>query len=398
MKGYRKFIIAIAALMVIYIIAETNRPKPIEWKVTLSRFDKGPYGAYILYSLLPDIFPNSEIISAREPMVDFVDYGEPENTAFIFVEPDLDLSKSESNTLIRYVEAGNYVFMSAAGVGKLLGDTLNLDYASRFGKVGDSTIINFVNPAIASKSGFGYRPLTLNTYFRKIDTAASTALGNNRQGDLNFLRIRLGEGTIFVHALPLCFSNDFLLTGANAEYAQKALSYLPKEVETVYWDEYHKSGRDGSLSPMRFILSNVWLRWAFRLGLLAMFCVLFFESKRRQRIIPIVSPLKNSTLDFVRIVGNAYFNRGDHKNLALKKITYFTEFVRTKFYLTTHPMDEDFVIAFAAKTGRSEADIAKLVELINYVNDSPSIDQETLLSLTRKIDGFYHEYGTESLN
>ena len=398
MKGYRKFIVAIAALIVIYIVAEFNRPKKIEWKVTLSRTDKGPYGAYVLYKLLPALFPGSEIISAREPMLDFVDYGEPENTAFVFIEPDLEISKSERNTLIRYVEAGNYVFISSAGLGKLLADTLKLEYASRFGNIGDSMTINFVNPALAAQTGFSYRPLTLNSYFRKVDTTASTAIGNNRRDDINFISMKLGKGTIFVHAIPLCFSNDFLLTGENAKYAEKALSYLPKDVTTIYWDEYHKLGREGSSSPMRFILGNVWLKWSFRLGLLAMLCILFFESKRRQKIIPIVSPLRNSTLDFVRTVGNAYFNRGDHKNLALKKITHFMEFIRSKFYLSTYPMDENFVAAFAAKTGKAEDDIRKLVGLIDYVNDSPSIDQETLLSLTQQIDVFYKEFGTESLN
>jgi hypothetical protein len=398
MKGYRKFIVAIAALVVIYIVAESNRPKKIEWKVTLSRHDKGPYGAYVLYKLLPALFPASEIISAREPMHELVNYGEPENTAFLFIEPDLEISKSERNTLIRYVKAGNYVFMSSAGVGKLLGDTLGLDYASRFGAMRDSVTINFVNPSLASNPGFSYRPLTLNAYFRKIDTTASIALGNNQRDDINFISMKLGKGTIFVHALPLCFSNDFLLSGENAEYAEKALSYLPKDVSTIYWDEYFKLGRDGSSSPMRFILGNVWLKWSFRLGLFAMLCVLFFESKRRQRIIPIVSPLRNSTLDFVRTVGNAYFNRGDHKNLALKKITHFTEFIRSKFYLSTSPMDESFTAALAAKTGKTEDDIRKLVGLIDYIYDSPSIDQETLLSLTQQIDVIYKEFGSESLN
>lgn len=398
MKGYRKFIVAIAALILIYVVAETNRPKTIQWKVTLSRTDKGPYGAYVLYNLLPALFPESEIISVREPMLDFVDNDEPENTAFIFIEPNLNLGRSERNTLIRYVEAGNYVFMSAASMGKLMNDSLKLSFARHFGEIGDSAKINFVNPVLASKSGFAYRPLTLNAYFKKVDTAATTALGNNQQNDVNFIRVKLGKGTIFVHALPLSFSNDFLLTADNSTYAETALSYLPKDVSTIYWDEYYKLGREGSDSPMRFVLGNVWLKWAFRLGLLAMLCVLFFESKRRQRIIPIVSPLKNTTLDFVRTVGSAYFNRGDHKNLALKKILYFTEFIRSKFYLSTQPLDENFITAFSAKTGRDEDDIRKLAGLIGYVMDSPSIDQETLLALTKQIDSFYTEFGTDLLN
>lgn len=43
-----------------------------------------------------------------------------------------------------------------------------------------------------------------------------------------------------------------------------------------------------------------------------------FESKRRQKFIPIIPPLHNSSLDFTETVGLLYFNKSDHSNLAEK--------------------------------------------------------------------------------
>lgn len=399
MKGYRKFLIAIGVLMLIYIIAETNRPKKLEWEVTMSKFDRGPFGAYVLYQLMSDFFSDVYLIPTREPIlntVEYVDDDETEKSAYILIEPNLNITKIERDALLRYANAGNYVFLAADNLGKLLNDTLKIKFSRRFNSV-DSVKINFENPSLKTKTGFSYRPFTLDAYFSKLDSSSAVALGRNSDGDINFFSMPVGKGMIYVHANPLCFSNDFLLTGSNADYASAALSYLPKDIETVYWDEYYKVGPEGSSSPMRFILSNVWLRWSFRLGLLAILGVLFFESKRRQRIIPIVTPLKNSTLDFVRTVGNAYFNRRDHKNMALKKISHFTEFVRSKFYISTQPLDDNFITAFAAKSGRSEEEIHKLVGLINYVNDFPQIDETTLLALNRDIDSYYQEFGVESV-
>ncbi|MEJ7677787.1 MAG: hypothetical protein WKG06_07955 [Segetibacter sp.] len=56
-----------------------------------------------------------------------------------------------------------------------------------------------------------------------------------------------------------------------------------------------------------------------------------FEMKRRQRIIPVITPLKNSTLDFVKTVASVYYNEKDNNGIADKKVNYFLEFVRSRF-------------------------------------------------------------------
>ena len=68
MKGYKKFIIAFIAIVTIYIVAEMNRPRPFNWELTLSKDDKDPYGGYILYQQLKDLFPRAEIKSYRLPV------------------------------------------------------------------------------------------------------------------------------------------------------------------------------------------------------------------------------------------------------------------------------------------------------------------------------------------
>ena len=61
-----------------------------------------------------------------------------------------------------------------------------------------------------------------------------------RNGNVNFLRIKYGEGNFFLNTVPLAFTNYHLLNSDNNEYVYKALSHLP--VQQTFWDDYYKDG------------------------------------------------------------------------------------------------------------------------------------------------------------
>jgi hypothetical protein len=88
-------------------------------------------------------------------------------------------------------------------------------------------------------------------------------------------------------------------------------------------------------------------------------------------------------------VGNVYFNQRDNKNIAAKKISYFLEFIRSNFFLSTSNMNQEFVEALAKKTGLEEQEVTQLVNLIKAVNESSYVNDETLLELNKKIDLFH---------
>src|SRR3954462_15477627 len=107
MKGYTKFIIAFAVIFTIYIVAEMNRPKPLNWDVTLSKDDKDPYGGYILYKQMKDLFPSTRISSYRLPVYNQINNFERSNTAYILIDPVMQLSANDLNEMLNYVVSGN---------------------------------------------------------------------------------------------------------------------------------------------------------------------------------------------------------------------------------------------------------------------------------------------------
>ncbi len=389
MKGYKRFIIVIIVLLAVYIAAEMHRPEKIDWKVTLSAKDKNPYGAYVLFRQLTDLFPEATINTYHLPVYNQLNNFTDTNTAYILIEPaKLRLSSEDIQQLLDYVVTGNYVFIASAYVSDELMDSFKLATKTRFELLdkGSSTV-NFKNPALRAEKNYAYQRMTLDRYFNKYDTVNSVVLGNNQFNDANFIKMPYGEGAFFIHPLPLCFSNDFLLTDENADYTAKALSYLPKNIHTLLWDEYYKD-ESNTQTPFRYILSNQWLKLALYTGLLAIVLFVFFEMKRKQKIIPMIDPLRNSTLDFVQTVANVYFNKRDNKNIALKKISYFLESIRSGFNLPTNYLNEEFVAALSKKTGVTAEEITGLLQLIEVIQTEASVSDQQLLELNRQIDYF----------
>ena len=392
MKGNRKFILLFFVLFTVYVVAELNRPKPLDWTVTMAKTDKNPYGGYILFNRLKDLFSASQVKAATNPIYNILNNHKVQSSAYIIISPDFSPSKNDLDELRQYVHSGNTAFISAANFNKEALQTLRLKTSTRFTILpNDSISINLVNTSLKAPRDYSFLKNTINEYFTKIDTAFATILGVNDKGQPNFIRLSYGKGSIFLHAAPICFSNYFLLFRNNHQYASSALSYISADAKTIYWDEYYKPGGQRRQTPLYFILNNNYLLWAFRLAMLGMLIYVLFAIKRRQRIIPVIEPLRNSSLDFVQTVSNVYFNQKDNAGIADKKISYFFEFIRNRFYMQTTELDEQFVETLSRKSGVETGEIREIVRLLNTVQNSHTVDDQLLLLLDKNTDHFYKQ-------
>jgi hypothetical protein len=391
-KGYGRFIFIFLTVFALYVIAEVNKPQPIDWSVTLSKGDKNPYGAYVLFNQLKDIFPQASIHSYRLPVYNQVNNYSGSNTAYILCNSEFDPSANDIDEMLKYVEQGNSVLLSASNLSKKILDTLHLKTEQSFSSLSnDSTYVRLTNPSLQSQKSYTFKRMTIDEYFSSFDTTKATVLGMNNRNKANYVKLPFGEGAIFVHANPLVFSNYFMLHQNNAAYTANVLSYLPADVSKIFWDEYYKLGPAGATTPLRFFLSNEYLLWALRLSLLGMLIYVFFEMKRRQRIIPIITPLKNTTVEFIKTVATVYFQQKDNSSIATKKITYFLEFIRNKYFIPTTTFDEQFIEQLSRKSGVQREDVKQLVDLIAEAHNPPQLSDKFLLFLNHKIDQFYKQ-------
>ena len=187
--------------------------------------------------------------------------------------------------------------------------------------------------------------------------------GSDKKKYVNFIKVNFRQGHFYIHLQPTAFTNYHLLKDNHAEYAEKVLAYIPKS--DIYWMIKEQNGLLESDSPYRYILSQPALKWAWYLFLIGITIFMIFNAKRKQRIIPIIKPLPNTTVDFTKTIGNLYYQEGDHQNLIDKKIIYFLERIRNEYLIETSVLDENFIKKLHSKTGKEIKDIEHLVHLIN---------------------------------
>lgn len=391
MKGNIISIGILVLVLLVFIIAAINAPRRYDWSPNLQNKDKNPFGAYIVYNKLREILPASTIRPVREPLYNVLHTADELNSAYILFEPEFSPGQPDLEELLSFVHKGNTAFIAALDFGQQFMDTLGIHY-QRFAFVltDDSTTVNFVNPALKADHFYGFKKNTIDGYFRIDDTTGRVAiLGITSDSMPDFLRIQYGEGNVYLHAAPLCFSNYFMLYHNNADYTAKALSYIPADTETVFWDEYYKSGREGETSPLRFFLGNTYLKWALYLSVAAMLLYVLFEMKRRQRIIPDTPPLRNTTLDFVETVAAVYYSSRDNNSIAAKKIQYWFDFIRRHYYLSTNNTGENFIQQLQRKSGVPEQEIRNILHLVNRAQVQPKVTDDLLVQLCKAIDDFY---------
>jgi hypothetical protein len=184
----------------------------------------------------------------------------------------------------------------------------------------------------------------------------------------------------------MIFTNIYLLNEQNHQFVSSLLSYLPKN--TTRWTEYYHLGRMEAATPLRFILTTEPLRWAYYISIIALLVFIIFEAKRKQRIIPIIKPLANTSLEFVATIGNLYYERGDHKNIAEKKIQFLFDQIRTQYLLNLHDPNEGLVFVLAKKSGVPEQTVRELITLINQVTAKEKISADELTNLNKAIEKF----------
>jgi hypothetical protein len=365
-------------------------PPKLNRRVTLWRKDKIPYGTFVAYESLPHLFPGAEISVNKNSPAGL--HRRAGKTAYIILVARMDPDAAEINSILNYVGQGNHVFISAFRFGDSLLHNLGLRQGRRdtMARDLDSLQLSIYNPVSTDSLSFVYPGDAYDNWVRSLDSQYTNILGRDSRGRPDLVRFNYkGGGTLYLHFAPMAFTNFFLLHKNNKAYYDNALSYLPSTVEEVIWDDYYRYDRMKDFSAFQYILANRSLRWAFWLLLLLFGLIYGFDSKRKQRIIPVIGALRNTSLDFVKTIGRLYYQRRDNHNLALKMIAHFQDHVRTRYNLPVTTLDEDFVERLSYKTGFNKATLRELVEYMKGVPAQSNVPDEELLDFDRKIKEFY---------
>ena len=387
-----KYIVYISLLGTLLLVVFLSKPKEHDWNLNFSHLSKEPYGTYALNALIPQQLNTQAIINSYKTIYELKDSIKPKENILILstrFEPD----KEDTKVLLDLVESGANALISSSYFSGPFADTLGLTTGDSFFQgensfsQKDSATLHFVSPIMDSTRLFEYRRANIHNYFRKVDSVSATTLAKNDFYQPVTIRIKKGKGSFILNCTPIIFTNIYLLANQNHEFVASSLSYLP--AGKTYWTEFYHIGRMEAATPLRFILNNEPLRWAYYIILLSLLLFMIFEARRKQRIIPVIKPLANTTLEFISTIGNLYFQRGDHKNIADKKIQFFFDYIHTHYYLGTLNRDEQFAWILTKKSGVDEQTVKTLIDQINKIQSGNAVKKEELMVLNHLLELFY---------
>lgn len=446
----KKIIILIVVIVLLLFglsFAKSRAPKPVDWSPTFINTKTDPYGTYITYQLLSNIFEKKNIKATRIPVYnnlkknvdeyylqdeesytqnaaedytlteneyyqeeDLIDddeysindidtviaeeydptawFHEMENlsdtTSYIFINSHFTIDKLSLEYLLEFVGLGNNVFISAETIDQQLLDTLNIKSDIQYFQT--DTIYNMIDyPSKKYRFGNVTGQMKFNTDSCKYSLRP---LAFNNKKDTVFIDINYGKGHIYLHALPTAFANVNMLQTEKYDFGFRCLSYLPPNSKII-WDEYLKQGAINEGSEFRAMLNNPPLRIALYIILGGLILFMIFRAKRTQRVIPVINPPVNSSLEFLDTISNLYYKKSDFNTIVAKRQAYFLDFIRKNYYLSTEVIDDNFINVLSAKSMMDKEKLNELFSLYQNMATLAFIPSDMFLKYNSLLEEFY---------
>ncbi|OAD40834.1 DUF4350 domain-containing protein [Polaribacter atrinae] len=390
-----------ASLLLLFTLIGCNKT---DWNENFKEKEKSPFGNYIIYNEAENLFKDQEVSLLKENIYDYLafnsDFDSTKTHNYVAIKHSgYKLTNTGVTELLSFVSKGNNVFLAFNSFKDSLKTSLkfttnNLDknvYAVNDLKKLKGTFE--LNNKSFSKTSFSFDRNIRRNYFLQYDENTTSVLGTfavDGEKVPNFIKIHHGKGAFYLHIHPISFTNYYLLNDKEA-YAANVFSYLPNAA--VIWDPQIKSSKyedkkEDDSNVFKFFLEHPTLKWFLFVSIIGVLLFMLFNARRKQRPIPVIEPLKNSTVAFTQTIANLYLKEQDHKNLVDKKIAYFLEKVRSKYLLDTTNLNSDFIEKLASKSGNELQKTKYLVNTIITLNKKPECIEEELIVLHKMIENF----------
>lgn len=422
MKFNRTFIAVIVVLMAVMLLFETNAPNQFNWDdYSQSYKSKQPFGCYVMDSVLQATLPHGYEVVGDNIDKYFDNKPNSEKHTFLFTNSYSEMAYSFDVDLLKLIQEGNnviiatnYNYYSYDDIDELLGFTVQSLYRESPSKetLSDAThcdTINWCDDDLFGPATYMINPalcqdeLALEEPYRILATLKGLKddfqYGNTIYKQLITVTVAgirdLGKGKVVVVSMPLLFSNYGFLDNNVRPLALRLLSECA-DLPVVRYDptltsDGYSNERDSG-SPLRYLLANRPLRWAFFLALATLVAFVLFSARRRQRVIPVIRSPQNHMMDFVKRIGGIYYQRHDNVDLLIKKYAAFSNDVRAKSMINLDNYDhiDEELQSLSSRTGIPFDELKREITEIWSATYASSVSDERLRQLIDVMNNILH--------
>ncbi len=376
--------------------SEMNKPRPVNWRDSFSKNHHIPFGCMVFYEQMQSFFGERWRMNP-EATYDWLKRNDTlTETAYLLINRDLNLDDATNEALLEYAARGNQVLLSSVYPNYGLMDTLGIRISWQdYGYFSEDTVSRrLVNPRLARArtrdvEGSHYRA---NYFIDSLAVPGTRVLGTVESdewehSEINFVRVPVGKGAIYVHLFPYAFTNYTMLREGQYHYATGVASYFA-DAQAIYWDEYEKIGRSEYTTPLYIFFSNRSFQWAYYLAVAGVLMYVWLQGKRKQRAIPVVEPLENQSVNFTRTLGDMYLDGSHNHEIVEMKWEHFTEYIRAQLFIATEKMDEAFFRQLAARSNQEMSELRAFFAWFSQLRRTESVSGRELIELDHKIHSF----------
>ncbi|MFZ7115708.1 MAG: hypothetical protein ACO1G9_10045 [Bacteroidota bacterium] len=387
------------------------------WQKTYKSDEKNPYDTFLIHEILFNKFNKSFNRDYKQISDSSIKEFGNGNVNYVFIGKQLFQDSAEQSNLLAFVARGNTAFISVNYIPQILypfqftKDTTYSDstdgdlYIDQF----QSDYLKTIKVKLEHQADSLEFPNVYNNkiipeeyaYFNSEDeyNERTKVLGRFNGGLINFISYEYGKGKFLLHTTPPTFSNYALSKEENLAYADFVFSHLDPE-KGIFWDEYNKTYHfnyqrrtyeEEEESPLRYILSQQGLRYAWYLALVLLALYVAFVGKRRQRPIPVLEKTRNTSLEFIKTVGKLYYSERDHRGICIHKMKLFNNFLRSRYFINANTITDELKERISTVSGVGMENVNKIYTSYFWIEKQIEIDDSDLIEFATAINNFYKQ-------
>lgn len=356
-----------------FFVLKGYEPK-YRWDENYDYKSNQPYGLKLMFDILSGSRSAKDFIVINGLPKDYLKKSDT-NALYIFVGARFITDSVNSAALMKFVKRGNNVFISGINSTHYLFDFLTFSqHALLYHSSYNDSLVNvtFSNGIKDSVYSFDYC-LVENRFYHdwigfepKLLRDTLSLYGIERVSHINnglvdCFRVKYGKGWFLFHFNPILFTNYNLRQQQGLDYVNTLLSEYGKP--KIYWDEFSKTSLgEGEVhqSPLRFVLSERSLKWAWYLICILIMMFVVFNAKRKQAYIPLMPVNKNTTVEYITAIATLHYQKNSADFLADEMMKQFKSFVKHKYGISPHLEKDEMVKQLAPMSGVPKETIENL--------------------------------------
>lgn len=385
-------------LLAVLFYSNSNKTK-FNWRETYRSDQEQPYGTSVVLSLLKSMHSDYQLTESKGPLHAMEAIEGP--LSYVAVGEEIYYSEEDVQKLLELVEHGdNAMIVSKYLPYDLLYEVMDescLDHLY-YSYWGDGAQLNFEDTLLRSDEDYGYNYQVKDEYLSYewiymdslVCDSTIITLGHNQDSMATFVQVPYGDGNIYLNTVPLALSNINLLDFDKIPYLEKVFSYLP--ASNIYWDEHSKiSYGDDSLadSPLQYILSQKALKWAWYLLLALVVLYMFSYTRRRQKVIPVLESVDNTSIEFTETIGALYYQQQNHRKLGLLKMRLFLEYIRNRYHINTSLDPELLIKKIITMSEVSTKLVERIFSMHQRMEETSDVSDYLLIEFNGALETFY---------